>query len=81
MSPDNNMYLTIAFKIKEVPIPLTLIPLRIGSLVCSNIERVVASRKFNSISLKWPNDILAEDKKVYQYFILCFPVLTLYGCL
>ncbi|CAM9907019.1 unnamed protein product, partial [Ectocarpus fasciculatus] len=62
VSPDNNLYLTVAFRLKDVSIPLSLVPLRVGSLVCSTIRGVVMIEE--SVVLKWPNDVLIGGDKV-----------------
>lgn len=59
---NNNMYLTVGFKMADVPIHITLLPLRISTLILP----VLASRITDNslIKLKWPNDILINEGKV-----------------
>lgn len=58
-----NMYLTVVVPISSVPtdLPVTLVPLRIGTLLLPTIASRVSSQP---VLLKWPNDILIADKKV-----------------
>ena len=58
-SPDSgNIYMTIKFKDKN-DIPLSLI---IGLLVSESIDNV-SGKKINA-GLKWPNDLLIDNKKI-----------------
>ena len=60
-SGEGNMFMTVVINLKNIPSPLSLTPLRVGTLISPHIrERVLDSRTY----LKWPNDILIEDKKI-----------------
>jgi len=62
-----NVFLTVAFPMEQVPVPVTLLPLQVGILIAQTLERVVkeACKSFShSITLKWPNDVLIHQKKV-----------------
>lgn len=62
LSPEGNLYLSIAFKprvhIRVLSIPL--ITLMAGVAVVEAVDRLYGYR----LSLKWPNDIMINDKKV-----------------
>jgi biotin-[acetyl-CoA-carboxylase] ligase BirA-like protein len=58
-----NLFMTIAMKLNTIPCPLTLIPLRVGTLVSPHIRSQIAPGGPNTY-LKWPNDILIGNEKV-----------------
>jgi len=58
-----NLFMTIAMKLNTIPCPLTLIPLRVGTLVSPHIRSQIAPGGPNTY-LKWPNDILIGNSNV-----------------
>lgn len=62
-----NVFLTMALKSKEVPTTLTLLPLQVGVLVAERVDRLLTtacSSHDHKVHVKWPNDILLNQKKV-----------------
>ena len=64
-----NVFLTVALAMNKVPVPVTLLPLKVGILIAQTLQRVMLSENIcNSrnykLSLKWPNDVLVDQQKV-----------------
>ncbi|GMI07841.1 hypothetical protein TrLO_g11584 [Triparma laevis f. longispina] len=69
ISPPSNLYLTVVVpSYKLLPptntFPLSLIPLKIGTIIHSAISRSLPPTSAASLTLKWPNDVLIDGKKV-----------------
>jgi Biotin/lipoate A/B protein ligase family len=54
---DGNLFLTVAVPQASIPVPLSLTPLRIGTLLAPEIMRRVV-KSGATVTLKWPNDVL-----------------------
>jgi hypothetical protein len=68
ISGEGNLLLTVAIRVAALPpnLPLTLAPLRIGSLVGSALAPLVSvgGEGGSRLRLKWPNDVLLDGLKV-----------------
>ena len=48
-----------------VSIPLTLLPLKVGTIVAQLVHERLRERKaWAKVAVKWPNDVLVDDKKI-----------------
>lgn len=61
---DGNLFMTLALPVEPISIPLTLVPLRIGTLIAPLLQRQLDDESAPRLRLKWPNDILIGDCKV-----------------
>jgi biotin-[acetyl-CoA-carboxylase] ligase BirA-like protein len=60
-----NLYLTYCLPMDDVPVSkLTLVPLSIGVLVAEELQSHMDECCSSLITVKWPNDILLDGKKV-----------------
>lgn len=58
------MFLTMAVPCKDLRIPLTLLPLQIGCILAQEIIDLLQDNKDASVKVKWPNDVLVNEKKI-----------------
>lgn len=60
----HNLLMTVCIRRSVLPIPLTLLPLRVGSILAANIHKRVSDSAASQVKLKWPNDVLIGEHKV-----------------
>lgn len=65
-----NLFLTVAAVLKAQPVQLSGLSLAAGSVVADVIEEQVGA----TVTLKWPNDVLINEKKVAGILIETVPI-------
>lgn len=61
VSTPGNLFLTCAIPMEVIPLrKVTLLPLGVGLLIAETIQQYVECRP----TLKWPNDVLLDNKKI-----------------
>ena len=61
MGLQGNFFFTVCIPMERVPVTITLLPLQIGSMVAKCVSQWVPAK---TVHVKWPNDVLLEDRKV-----------------
>lgn len=72
-----NVFLTVALPMDRVPVQVTLLPLQVGILIVTSLDKVLQQACQNTntkLTLKWPNDVLVDQKKVAGVLIESEPV-------
>jgi biotin-[acetyl-CoA-carboxylase] ligase BirA-like protein len=65
VASSGNLYLTYCLPMDDVPMSkLTLVPLSIGVLVAEAIQSHIDECFSSLVTVKWPNDVLLDGKKV-----------------
>jgi BirA family biotin operon repressor/biotin-[acetyl-CoA-carboxylase] ligase len=67
-----NLFLTVCLPLESVPVRITLLPLQVAVLVARLVDRYVAAapssperqRRRRRTTVKWPNDVLVDDRKI-----------------
>lgn len=67
-----NLFLTVSLPLDSIPVRITLLPLQVAVLVARLVDRYVAAsapeqwqkRRRRRTTVKWPNDVLVDDRKI-----------------
>jgi Biotin/lipoate A/B protein ligase family len=74
---DGNLFLTVAVPQASIPVPLSLTPLRIGTLLAPDIMRRVI-KSGATVTLKWPNDVLIGNL-LFEWSSPCASLISCEG--
>ena len=77
VSTIGNLYMTLVINLSDVPLPLTLIPIRVGTFIIKAVDSALQrfgsdseqgdskiSKERPCVQLKWPNDVLIDGDKI-----------------
>lgn len=72
MGARGNTFVTIGIRQSawmNTKLPLTLLPLQIGTIVAQQVSRLVGNCEFSNnmqpfVTIKWPNDVLVDHQKI-----------------
>lgn len=74
---EGNTFVTIGVPMKSIPVPINMLPLKVGTIIATqahfmlqtmcqnkNLSESIKNSADNSVTVKWPNDVLINGDKI-----------------